>query len=42
MSLEVAKQLLSNFYRENINFLSNPNVDHKNGVANKKTCKWSE
>ena len=42
MPLEVAKQLLSNFYRENVNFLSNSNVDLKNRVANKKTCKWSE
>ena len=26
------------FNLENINLLSNPNVDHTNGVANEKTC----
>ena len=32
--LEIAKQLLSNFFTlENVNLLSNPNVDPKNGVA---------
>ena len=37
--LELAKQLLSNFYLENINLQSNPNANPQIGVAYKrKTC----
>ena len=34
--MEIAEQLLSNFNLENVNLLSNPNVNPKNGVAYKK------
>ena len=33
--LEIAKQLLRSFNLENVHLLSNPNVNLKNGVADK-------